>query len=200
MRRALKVVAWSLGGVIALIILVGSALYIAANSDSGRAMIENMTARLTGGHVKLTGLGGTLPRVLTLDRLQISDSRGVWLTADRVTLRWTPLALFSRRLQVDSLQAAKVIMERIPESSGPATASPPSIPHIDAASVSIDELNLGPQLSVVPAPLRAAGSSPPAHAHRYGHRGECAPRRRDRRLCPAPAVRFETHGCHVEVE
>jgi hypothetical protein len=51
MRRALKVVAWSLGGVIALIILVGSALYIAANSDSGRVRIENLTARLTGGHV-----------------------------------------------------------------------------------------------------------------------------------------------------
>ncbi|HXI78822.1 MAG TPA: translocation/assembly module TamB domain-containing protein [Steroidobacteraceae bacterium] len=159
MRRALKVVAWSLGGLIALIIVVGSALYIAANSDSGRARIENMTARLTGGHVKLTGLGGRLPRVLTLDQLQLSDSRGVWLTADRVTLRWTPLALFSRRLQVDSLQAAKVIMERIPESSAPATTSPPSIPHIDAASVSIDELDLGPQLSVVPAPLVLRGAA-----------------------------------------
>ena len=158
MRRALKFVAWSLGGLIALIILVGSALYIAANTDSGRAMIENLTGRLTGGHVKLTGLRGSLPRVLTLDRLQLSDDRGVWLSADRVTLRWTPLALFLRRVQVDSLQAARVIMERIPESSGPATASPPSIPHIDAASVSIDELDLGPQLNVVPAPLLLRGA------------------------------------------
>jgi autotransporter translocation and assembly factor TamB len=78
--------AWSLGGLIALIVLVGSAVYIAANTDSGRAMIENMTGRLTGGLVKLTGLGGTLPHELTLVRLQISDSRGVWLTAERVTL------------------------------------------------------------------------------------------------------------------
>jgi translocation and assembly module TamB len=158
MRRALKAAAWSLGGLALLIIVLGSALYIAGNTVSGRAMIENMTGRLTGGRVALTGLAGTLPRVLTLDKLQIRDDRGIWLTAERVTLRWTPFALFSRRVQVDSLHAGKVLMERIPESSGAANSSTPSIPQIDVANASIDEVELGPQLSVVPAPLRLRGS------------------------------------------
>jgi translocation and assembly module TamB len=158
MRRALKVVAWSFGGLLLLIIIVVSTVYIAGNTDSGRTMIENITARLTGGHVKLKGLGGALPRVLTLDQLQLSDDRGVWLTADHVTLRWKPLALFMRRVQAEDLQADKVVMERLPESSGAANTSPPSVPTIDVARVSIGEVELGPQLRVVPAPLVLRGA------------------------------------------
>ncbi len=158
MRRALKVVAWSLGGLALLMLLLVGGVYIAGNTDSGRAMIENMTGRLTGGRVELTGLRGSLPHVLTLDKLQLRDDRGVWLTAERVTVRWTPLALFMQRLQVDSLQAGRVMMERLPVSSSAASSTPPSIPRIDVANAAIDELHLGPQLSVVPAPLLLRGS------------------------------------------
>jgi translocation and assembly module TamB len=160
MRRALKIIAWSLGGLLLLALLLGGALFIAGNTDAGRAMIANLTGRLTGGHVKLTGLGGSFPRQLTLEKLQLSDDRGVWLTAEHISLRWTPTALLLRHVQIDSLQAAGVFMERLPEGSpsAPKTA-PPSIPRIDAASISIDELKLGPQLDIAPAPLAMRGAA-----------------------------------------
>jgi translocation and assembly module TamB len=160
MRRSLKIIGAVLGGLLLLILAVGGALIITGNTGPGRAMIERMTSRLTGGYVKLTGLGGSFPAQLTLERLQLSDDRGVWLTAERVSLRWTPSALLQHRLQIDSLHAAVVVMERLPESSSDAThAAPPSIPHIDAAIVSIDELKLGPQLTIIPAPLAVQGSA-----------------------------------------
>lgn len=160
MRRTFKIVAAALGGLLLLIVAVGGALVITANTGPGRAMIERMTSRLTGGNVELTGLGGSLPAQLTLEKLQLSDARGVWLTAERVSLRWTPSALLLHGLQIDSLRAALVLMERLPEiSSGATNAGPPSIPRIDAAMVSIDELKLGPRLAVIPAPLRVRGAA-----------------------------------------
>jgi translocation and assembly module TamB len=159
MRRALKIIAWSVGGLLLLTLLLVGTLFIAGNTDSGRAMIADVTERLTGGHVKLTGLGGSFPRQLTLEKLQLSDARGVWLTAEHISLRWMPSALLLRHVQIDSLQAARVSMERIPQSSpAPADAAPVSIPRIDAGSVAIDELKLGPQLDVVPAPLLLRGT------------------------------------------
>jgi translocation and assembly module TamB len=160
MRRTFKIIGAALGGLLLLIVAVGGALVIIGNTGPGRAMIEQMTSRLTDGRVKLTGLAGSFPAQLTLEQLQLSDDRGVWLTAEKVSLRWTPSALLLNRLQVDRLHAAVVVMERLPESSAGATpAAPPSIPHIDAAIVSIDELRLGPQLTIIPAPLAMQGSA-----------------------------------------
>jgi len=159
MRRTFKFIGAALGGLLLLILAVGGALVITGNTGPGRAMIERMTSRLTDGRVKLTGLGGSFPAQLTLEKLQLSDDRGVWLTAEKVSLRWTPPALLLNRLQIDSLHAAIVLMERLPESSPGAHTAPPSIPHIDAAMVSIDELKLGPQLAVIPAPLAVQGSA-----------------------------------------
>jgi translocation and assembly module TamB len=157
MRRAFKIVGWSLGGLLVLTLLLAVALYIAGNTESGRAMIERTTDKLTGGHVKLSGLAGAFPRELTLEKLQLSDYRGVWLTADRIVLRWTPAAILLRRLKIDSLRAASVSMERLPESEPGAPSGNPSIPDIDAAQVSIDVLTLGPQLAGMPASLVVHG-------------------------------------------
>ena len=160
MRRTLKIIGAALGGLLLLVLLIGGALVITGNTGPGRAMIERMTSRLTDGYVKLSGLGGSFPAQLTLEKLQLSDDRGVWLTAEKVSLRWTPSAMLLHRLQIDSLHAALVVMERLPESSPGATHSaPPSIPRIDAAMVSIDKLKLGPQLTIIPAPLAVQGSA-----------------------------------------
>ncbi len=159
MRRAWKIIAWSVSGLLLLTLLPVGTLFIAGNTDAGRAMIANLTERLTGGQVKLTRLGGSFPHELTLDKLQLSDDGGVWLTAEHISLRWTPSALLLRHVQIDDLQAARVTMERIPHGSGTANATPPSIPHIDVQSVSVDELKLGLQLDIVPAPLVLRGAA-----------------------------------------
>jgi translocation and assembly module TamB len=182
MRRAIKISAWALGGLALLILLLVGALFNVGNTGPGRAMIEKATSRLTSGHVLLSGLAGAFPRQLTLQRLQLSDDRGVWLSAERVTLHWSPLTLLARRLQIDTLHAAVVDMERLPESSSKASSSGEvSIPRIDVADLTVDIVKLGPQLAGVPASLVLRGNAHlrtvrdmviGAAAHRIGGDGD----------------------------
>jgi translocation and assembly module TamB len=159
MRRALKISAWVCGSLALLVIVAGTGLIIFGNTDAGRRTIEQLTYRLTGGNVKLTGLSGSFPRHLLLDKLELRDSRGVWLTAEKIVLDWLPLAYAERRLQIDYLQVAKVDMERLPQSSSNTTSAEPSIPRIDVSRVSIALVQLGAELAGSPASLRVSGSA-----------------------------------------
>src|SRR6266478_6029890 len=159
MRRALKISAWVVGASALLLLLLGGALFIAGNTDSGRAMIEKLTRDLTSGHVSLSGLSGSFPQHLMVEHFQLSDDRGVWLRAERVTLDWSPLALLARRVQVDTLHAAEVDMERLPQSSPNAHGGAVSMPRIDVASMSVDLLKLGAELAGTPASLVVHGNA-----------------------------------------
>jgi translocation and assembly module TamB len=183
MRRALKISAWTVGALALLIVLAGGVLFIAGNSDSGRAMLEKLTHRVTAGHVSLSGLAGSFPQALIIERVELSDDRGVWLTAERVTLDWSPLKLLARRLQIDSLHAATVDMERLPESSNAPSSGPVSIPRIDVARMTVDLLKLGAPLAGTPASLTLRGNAHlrsvqdmviDATAHRIGDDGDYA--------------------------
>src|SRR5450432_684891 len=160
MRRLLKISGWVAGGSALLILLLGIVVFIAGNTGAGRTMIEELTRRLTSGHVALSGLNGSFPQHLTLQRLQLSDHRGVWLTAERITLDWSPLTLLARRLRIDVLHAEAVYMERLPEASPNATdTGPVSIPHIDVAAMTVDLARLGPELAGTAASLVVRGSA-----------------------------------------
>ena len=160
MRRPLKISAWVVGGLGLLFLLLGVAVYIAGNTGSGRAMIERLTRQLTSGHVSLSGLAGSFPQQMTLAHLELSDERGVWLTADGITVSWSPLALLAGRVQVEKLHAAGVDMQRLPESSTqPRSSGPPSIPRIDVADLKVDLVKLGPALAGTTASLVLAGNA-----------------------------------------
>ncbi|MGA3157913.1 MAG: hypothetical protein ABSE43_10125, partial [Steroidobacteraceae bacterium] len=135
-------------------------LFIAGNTDSGRRIIENLTRRLTSGHVSISGLGGSFPRQLTLDQLQLSDAHGVWLIAESVTLNWSPWALLARRVEIATLHVSNVDMQRLPDSSSSARRGEPvSIPRIDVANLAIDVLKLGSQLAGRSASLVLSGNA-----------------------------------------
>ncbi|HEY1312682.1 MAG TPA: translocation/assembly module TamB domain-containing protein, partial [Steroidobacteraceae bacterium] len=160
MRRALKVSGW-VAAVGAMVILsLGGALLVAGNTSRGRVMIERLTYRLTSGAVSLTGLAGSFPAQLTLERLELRDARGVWLSADRVSVSWSPLALLARRIQVDALHAQRIDMQRLPEAKpGAARDDTVSIPRIDAGTVVVDLATLGAELAGAPASLELRGSA-----------------------------------------
>jgi translocation and assembly module TamB len=97
MRRPIKVIAWVLGGVAVAAMLLVGAVFMIGTTDAGRSGIERLTDRLTQGHVKLSGLTGSFPRHLVIDKLELSDGRGIWLTAHSIVLDWTPLAYLEKR-------------------------------------------------------------------------------------------------------
>ncbi len=158
MRRWLRISAWIAGSLALLMALLIVAVLVAGNTAAGRAMIERLTYRLTDGTVKLTGLGGSFPSDLTLDRLELIDRGGVWLTAEHIALRWSPSALLQRRIQARSLNVARVDMERTPLPSATPSTGKPTVPHIDIDRFSIDVVQLGAALAGRPATLSIAGS------------------------------------------
>jgi translocation and assembly module TamB len=182
MRRGLKITAWSVGAVLALILLLVSALLILGNTDSGRDLIVRMTSRLTKGNVQIAGIHGSFPAALDLDRLQLADDDGIWLFAEHISLRWTPSALLTRHIKVDTLHVALLHMERTPlPDKEKKPSSTPSIPHADLANLSVDKLELGKALAGEPVSLVVKGTAHlrslqdmTAHvaAHRTGGNGD----------------------------
>ncbi|MDB6083713.1 MAG: hypothetical protein JWN43_1594, partial [Gammaproteobacteria bacterium] len=88
--------------------------------------------------------------------LQLADGSGVWLTAENLSLRWRPLELLNRRIQIEELQIARVHMERAPAGNGQGGSV--SIPHIDVAHFSMEAVELGAPLVGTPVTLSGAGS------------------------------------------
>jgi translocation and assembly module TamB len=159
MRRALKITAWTLGGLLATVLVLVIAVLITANTNGGRRLIERATARLTHDRVQLAGLAGSFPSSLDLGRLQLSDDQGVWLTAEHISLRWSPLALLTRHIKVESLTAVRLHIERRPVSKPQTKSRQLSVPHTDVARVSVDMLELGAPLAGRPVSLMLQGSA-----------------------------------------
>jgi len=159
-RRFLKVIAWTAGAVALLLVLVIGTVLILGNTSAGRVQIEKLVARLTSGNVQLSGLAGSFPSNLTLEELKLQDAAGVWLTAKKIEVDWTPWAYLEDRLQIDRLQVASVDMERLPQSSSSTLShGEVSIPRIDVAQASLGLVHLGAALAGAPTSLAANGSA-----------------------------------------
>ncbi|MBV8806240.1 MAG: hypothetical protein JO042_14375, partial [Sinobacteraceae bacterium] len=160
MRRGLKIAAWSAAGLLALLLLLLGGLLIIGNTDSGRALISRVTAQLTHGQVQISGIHGSFPAALDLDRLELGDDRGVWLFAEHISLRWSPADLLFRHVKVDSLHVARLHIERAPLPSKKKKPSNTfSIPHSDLADLSISTLELGKELAGEAVSLVVKGSA-----------------------------------------
>ena len=160
MPRALKISAWIVGSLVALVVLLVIAVLIIGNTESGRALVVRMTSRLTDGHVQLAGIHGSFPAALDLDKLQLSDDQGVWLTAEHIALRWSPSALLIGHVEVDTLHVGRLDIERAPVSKPDNKPSSEfSFPRTDLAHLSVDALELGAPLAGTPTSLVVKGSA-----------------------------------------
>lgn len=159
MRRWQKITAWSIGGLLASILLVLGTLLVVGNTDSGRDFIVRMTSRLTKGNVQIAGIHGSFPASLDLDRLQLADDDGIWLYAEHISLRWTPSTFLFRHIEVNTLHVGLLHMERTPlPDKEKKPSKPPYIPHIDLADLTVDRLELGKPLAGQPASLTVKGT------------------------------------------
>jgi translocation and assembly module TamB len=148
MRRALKISAWILGSLLSLIVVLVAAILIIGNTEGGRALIVRLTSQVTDGKVQISQIGGSFPAALDLGSLRLSDERGVWLSAEHISLRWSPMALLLRHLLVDTLHIDRLHVERAPVSEPKTKSSGPvSVPHTDINHLDIDALELGTELA-----------------------------------------------------
>jgi translocation and assembly module TamB len=158
MRRGLRIASWIAGSVLLVILVLVGALLIAGNTTGGRIWIEQVTARVTSGHVRITGLAGSFPSAIEAQQLQLNDARGTWLTAQRIALRWSPLALLARHVTVESLIVGRLAIERAPVTETKKDSST-RLPHINVGRLSIAALELSPELTGLKATLAVQGSA-----------------------------------------
>ena len=160
MRKLRKIILWSLAALLALPILLVTALLGALNTDLGRTVGLHELVSLTGNSVRLNGLSGRFPDHLRLAHLELRDPQGAWLEADDIALDWSPLALLHRQALIDRLEIAHLQLPRLPTSAptDPTTQAPPSKPfalpvRVTIVSLSIPKIDLGAPLAGAPAIL-----------------------------------------------
>jgi len=158
MRRALRIGAWTLGSLLTVIVVLVAAVLVAGNTAGGRAWLERTITRFSDGHLRLAGLSGSFPAAIDLQQLQLGDEHGIWLTAEGISLRWSPLALLARHLKVERLHFGLIDIARRPVSQ-PSQSGETSVPHVDIDQFSIDSLELAPELAGMRATLSVAGNA-----------------------------------------
>lgn len=161
MPRAARIAAWSVGGLLLLILFGIAVIVIGGNTGAGRRLLERETAKLTSGRVRIAGLSGTFPGTIDLANLQLSDPKGVWMNARQVSLHWSPLALLGGRMHIESLDIRAADVARRPvgtPSTSKRSSSSSSLPAIDIDRMEVGTLVLEPAAAGMAARLNIQGN------------------------------------------
>ena len=163
MRRGLRIAAWSGGGLLLLVLVGIVTLIVIGNTASGRRLLESETAKLTSGQVRIAGLGGRFPADIEIASLELRDPKGVWMSAQGVSVHWSPLALLGWDMHIESLGIRAADVARKPVSSPSAarrerSSSSSSIPAIDIDRMEVGTLVLEPAAAGMAARLSVDGS------------------------------------------
>ena len=165
MPRSLRITLIVVAVPVLLVALLWVALLTVGNTVWGREHIESLVAYLTRDHVRLHGLGGELPDRPTLQKLELADEQGIWLTAQNLEAAWDPWALLERRVAVRSAHAQRIDWLRLPVSHSH-NARAPSIPDIDVHEATADSVSLSAALAGTASILNVHASAHAAQPHR----------------------------------
>lgn len=159
MRRALRIAGVCLAGLLLLVLLCAGAVIVAGNTRGGRRLLERETARFTAGRVRIAGLGGRFPSRIDIGTLSLSDSSGQWMSAEHISLHWSPLALLAWDLHVERFEVgrADVVRRPVGNRSG-SRGGRAHLPVIDVDRLSIHTLELEPAAAGTRARLTVQGS------------------------------------------
>lgn len=133
----------------ALFLLLALAFPAAAQEDDQGFLTRTLQSLLSdaGREVTIRGFQGALSSRATMRELSIADAEGPWLILSDVVLDWDRSALFSRRVEVNELSAARIEVLRAPVTDAPgmdlpsATARRPfALPQLPV-SISIGRVN-----------------------------------------------------------
>ena len=162
MQKTLKILAWMLGALIGLPLLVAAFFFFAANTDWGRSLAERAVGGLSGGRLAISGIGGHFPDNVNVARLELRDGAETWLIADDVALQWSPSRLVHKHLQIQLARAGRVQLLRQPPSPAKRQSESNELPGpIDLERFEVDRLDIGEPIAGAPMSVTVRAS---AHA------------------------------------
>ena len=171
-----RIILWCLVVTVLLPLTLIALVFAYAQTGIGKRQLAGLigdVASQPGTTVTVTGISGFVPVDMAVSRIAVADTDGTWLTLDGVSLDWSPLALVTGTLVVDTLSAEHLTLVRTPETGTPPEPPPetdgPLLPELPVAvrldRLAVDRLTIGDALLGEAVDLRLALSAtlgPPA--------------------------------------
>ena len=151
MHGAARALRW-FGAALGLLIAILLAVFGLLQTQAGRTWLARTVAQAISDPdftVAIEGLSGIVPFRLKVERIEIGDRDGVYLTLRDVGLDVSAAALLSRRLHIRSLSVDEIDMARL--STAPSTTPITEylkVPHLPVEVV-LDRLSIG-RLALAP--------------------------------------------------
>jgi translocation and assembly module TamB len=102
-----------------LVLLLCGGFYGLLHTGPGLRFAARLTAAMVSGilgqEVRIEGVRGVMPFHLEVERIQASDTGGLWLEATGLHGRLSPGALFGGQISITEAGAESIRLERIPE-------------------------------------------------------------------------------------
>ncbi|MFC4291227.1 translocation/assembly module TamB domain-containing protein [Sphingorhabdus arenilitoris] len=137
----------SLSAALLVVIVAAFSGYIWLDSKSGHRFIIGQIEAMTfenGMKVKAGRLDGSIYDQLEIHDLTIADPKGDFASVPHAQLDWSPFALLSNHVDINSLTAKRVNMLRLPEFKEVPDSDDPLLPDIDIdiARLTIDQIDI----------------------------------------------------------
>ena len=155
MKRRYRIAIYAALSVIGVLLALVAGLFAVLQTGYARDQLRQQIANATAGSstaVDFDAIEGLLPFDMQLVGLRLSDRDGTWLTADRVSLSWSPSALLAGRVQVDALTAGTIAVARAPAAEQTQEPDKPG-PLIPDLPVAIDLRRLSVERVALAAPI-----------------------------------------------
>lgn len=141
-RRGMRMIIVALAALALLAgVLVGGAVWFLA-SEAGLRWIVDLAHSRTEGKLTIEGAAGSLAGTTRISRLTFSD-KNLSFVAENVEFTWSPRALFSRSVVIDTLATSRATLELKPGDGASAPPASLALPwSIDVRRASVAELDV----------------------------------------------------------
>lgn len=118
-KRIVRIAAGVLLGPCIVLVLLMSGVYAFLQTDSGRTFlvdqIETAVSTEEGLALDIAKLDGDVFSDFEIDKITLTDAKGVWLTLQGARISWSPFALLSGTARINEISAQKVNVYRQPD-------------------------------------------------------------------------------------
>lgn len=158
-----KIVGWIAVGLVSIAALAGLAV-LGLDTQPGRRLIVDQLARLklaSGLGFRIGRIDGSIYGGMILRDVRVSDTKGVFATAQEIRLGWRPLSYLKNRIDIRNLESPEIRLARLPELKPSGDPDAPLLPdlNIDVARLNVARIDIAPAVDGQRHIARLSGSA-----------------------------------------
>jgi len=150
---------WPLAALLSATLSIPLGLLFTLNTPPGQRWLERVVAAATQDGIRLTGLSGRIPMSFRIERLQLADEQGIWLTIEDFALDMAWSTLAEGRWRIERLTARRVDLQRWQETSSEDDSGTGFPVTLELHRLAIEELNLAPPVTGLAARFALEGQA-----------------------------------------